>query len=452
MDTNTFINLTPIFNIVSTMAYMIGIEAKYFTDDQSANFEQDIYESLEQNKHARLIRCLCSVRSDLIKYFSKIQEKFKNGYNLAGIPEYISPDVLNYIEESGIRLWRSKPDIYEYIVELNKEISSKLFYSKEVFPEWFEWDYIKDLFLMPGGTKAKNVKKEIIKYSQNKNLYPFQTYINWQGKDVGNILHNDEKFALSVYELHEIPFTNTSLVRKVGKKDEYNIKDFISASENLLIVVDCENADPVKFAGFLMSLSVDEKRQIQKIMLYNSDYTTAEWDIMFEEYMKEYISEKYNIKRLYTHKSQVDMSLAVDTTREIYQNGIDSVILVSSDSDYWAMINSLSETNFMMLIEAEKSGRVIRETLENNGYKYCFIDNFYTGSSYAIKMSTIKRLVQKKLDENMINIEKIVNDSISATYSDISEGDRKHFYDTYIRKASLELTDSGELRIVLGAK
>jgi hypothetical protein len=43
------------------------------------------------------------------------------------------------------------------------------------------------------------------------------------------------------------------------------------------------------------------------------------------------------------------MALAARTCQEVYKNGVDSVVLVSSDSDYWASIQTLSDIDFMVL-------------------------------------------------------------------------------------------------------
>ena len=452
MDANKIESITPMYNIVSTMAYLIGVEERFFSDDSMANFEINIFEELEGNKNAKIIRNLCKIRTQFMKCYGRINECFFKGNNIDTVPEYIPVKAVNELADFGINLRKERPVIYEYIAMINQEICSKIFYCKELFPIWFEWDYLRELFIMPEGNKQRGIKAELIRYSSNKNMYPFQNYINWQGEEVGNILHNDEKFAVSVYFIHNKQFMEKSLVRKVGEKALLNINEFISSAENVLIVVDCENTNPIKLAAFLISLSEEEKGKIHKIMFYNSNQTPAEWETMFDSYIKGFRAEINNIERLYQNKSQVDMSLAVDTTKEVYKNGIDAVILVSSDSDYWAMIKCLPETKFMMMIEAEKSGKIIRKTLEDNGYNYCFLDDFYTGTTFAIKSLTVRRLIQKELDRLAINIKDSLVHVAESNYLQMSESEEKQFYDNYVKKASIEIDDDGRMRIVLGGR
>lgn len=452
MDAHMQDHATPIYNIVSSMAYLIGIDARFFSDDVSTNFEINIYEELSKNKNAKIIRYLCRIRTGLIKGYGKINECFVKGNNIDTVPDYIPPEYIRELEEYGIKIRKEIPNTREYIISVNQHVSSKIYYVKDIFPEWFEWEYLRDLFIMPNGNKINGVKQALIRYASNKNMYPFQSYINWPGEEKGNILHNDEKFATAVYELHGEVFYDKSLVRKNGEKAKISITEFISSAENVLISVDCENANPVKFAAFLRALTEEEKEKIRKIMLYNSSKTPAEWETAFEEYMNGFCTKNNNINRLYTHKSQVDMSLAVDTTKEIFQNGIDAVILVSSDSDYWAMIKCLPDTKFMMMIEAEKSGKVIRDTLLENGYHYCFMDDFYTGATFSLKASTVRRLIQKKLDEMAINIKETIGLTAEKNYMSMTESEQKQFYDNYVKKAQIEIDSDGLMRIVLGGR
>lgn len=452
MDTHELNQINPIYNIVSTMAYLIGVDEKFFSDNDLANFELCIYNELQKNKEAEIIRYLCHVRTGLIKYFGKIKERFKQGNDIGTVPDYICSEYVNKLEEYGIKLRKGRPEIYEYIIDINKNILAKIYYVKDLFPLWFNWEYIRELFIMPNGTKSKYVKNEIIRYSANKNMYPFQSYINWPGEESGNILHNDEKFAISVYKLHNETFTDKSFVRKERESAKLNINEFISSSQNVLISVDCENADPFKFAAFLISLSDEEKDKIRKIMMYNSDKTPQIWETVFDRYLKGFRIKTNNIKRLNMKKSQVDMSLAVDTTKEICQNGIDAVILVSSDSDYWALIKNLPETRFIMMLESDKSGKTIRKTLQKNGYQYCYIDEYYTGETFSIKSSTIKHMVQKRLDENAVNIKEIIADISKTQYLGLSEGEQKQMYNSYVKAAYIETNDEGIMRIVINGR
>ncbi|MCD8190896.1 MAG: NYN domain-containing protein [Clostridiales bacterium] len=143
-------------------------------------------------------------------------------------------------------------------------------------------------------------------------------------------------------------FEDKSLARSAGDQKMDNLYAFIGRNRKTLIVVDCENNDPVKLAAMLSSLNAAQKSAIHKIMLFDSDYTTTAWTTLCQMGIPtDYDTEHVVVGRIYEHKSQVDMTLAANTCREVYLNQVDSVILVSSDSDYWALIQSLPGIHFL---------------------------------------------------------------------------------------------------------
>ena len=53
-----------------------------------------------------------------------------------------------------------------------------------------------------------------------------------------------------------------------------------------------------------------------------------------------------------------------------YDKKITSFILLSSDSDFWGVISSLPNANFLVMVEREKCGIDIQNALENDGTYY----------------------------------------------------------------------------------
>ncbi|MCD8144436.1 MAG: NYN domain-containing protein [Oscillospiraceae bacterium] len=255
-----------------------------------------------------------------------------------------------------------------------------------------------------------------------------------------------------LYENNEDSFEDKSLVRNIGDQKMDDLYDFIGRNKKTLIVVDCENSDPVKLAAMLSSLNAAQKSAIHKIMLFDSDYTTATWTTLCRIGIPaDYDTEHIVVGRIYEHKSQVDMTLATNTCREVYLNQVDSVILVSSDSDYWALIQSLPGIQFLVMLEKAKSGLQIRNALESQRHPYCFIDDFCTGATYAIKTKTLLSEFQSRLDEAVnINVEKVMDEVLHSTWVEMTERERANFYDRYIKTMRLKISPKGELRILMG--
>ena len=331
---------------------------------------------------------------------------------------------------------------------INRELSNRINVVQSLFPEWINWKYVRDLFLMPNGMKADGIKQAGYEYNKNRNKYPFHCYINWRGGENGNILYCDEKFVTLLYESWEDNFENISLVRDVGNITKADIYNFLADAQKAIMVVDCENSDPIKLAAALSSLSPSSKAKISKILLFDRDYTTASWAILAQA--GNFPVEHVNVPRLYEKKSQVDMTLAARTCKEVYTNGVDSVILVSSDSDYWALIQSLADIEFLVMVERSKCGVEIRNALEQREIVYCFLDDFCTNASYTIKTTTLLTELRARLDAALnVNINDMFNDVIHNTWVQMTPKEKQAFYDRYIKTMRLSIEGDGTLRILM---
>ncbi|MCF0123450.1 MAG: NYN domain-containing protein [Ruminiclostridium sp.] len=437
------------YNIVSLVAYLIGVEKRHFENEHEPP-KMDFYESLRQNKNARIVRNLCRIRTALERNYTKIRQEFYyNLKNLGSLPDLIPSEAVEELAADGISLIKSKPDIDQYLIAINKELSNRIGNCKPLFPDWINWEYIKPLFLMPNGLKVDGLKTAGAEYNKDRNRFPYQCYMNWPGETDGNILYCDEKFVRLLYEAHEDYFADESLVKDVGNIVLDNITTFIENSSRAIVVVDCENSDPIRLAAALSSLSRTDLSKIQKVLLFDSEYTTSGWQVLAE--VAAFPIERVVVPRLNEKKSQVDMALATNTCREVYKNDVDSVILVSSDSDYWALIQTLSDVQFLVLVESEKCGRDIKQALDERGIHYCYLDDFYTGASYTIKTIAVSKYIQDHLDAAVqFNVQSLLDEAIHSTWVSMTEKERSNYYERYLRKMKINITPDGDLSLVLG--
>ncbi len=439
------------YDLVALMMYLMGVEETRFTThdpDLSEHFNK-----YEKREPAKIIRNLCRVRTALMQNFIRIVNAFKQDLvNLASIPDLVPSESVNYLEYLRINIQKSRPNAMEYIITINKEVSNRINNVKSYFPDWVNWDYIRPLFIMPNGMKPDGVKAAADYYNSDRNRYPYQCWMEWSRSGVGNIFFSDYKFVTLLYESHEDYFENRSLVTAAGDILLGNLNDFLEDHERTLIVVDCENSDPIKLAAALSSLPPMQKDAIHKVMLFDSDYTTSAWTTLCNTGItREFTFERIVVERLYEHKSLVDMRLAVNTTQEILLNHVDSVILISSDSDYWALIRSLPDTDFMVMLEKMKSGQTIRDALEQEGYTYCFIDDFCTAASYTIKTRTIQHAIQTQLDEMVhFNAREMLNNVMKSTWLEMTEKEKENFYDRHLKNMRLVIDKEGNASIQLG--
>ena len=320
-----------------------------------------------------------------------------------------------------------------------------------MFPIWLKWEYVRALFLMPNGLSEDGIKAAANEYYANKSKYPYQVYMNWDYINAGNILYNDKKFVSLLYEANEDYFCDLSKVTDAGNLTKAGIYKFLEESEQVDIVVDCENSDPFKLYATLKNLDQEALlSKINKIILYDDIHTTTAWKIL--EQFTDIPIEHNLIERIKEQKSLVDIRLTTGTCREYYQNGIKSFILVSSDSDYWGLIAAMPELRFFVMVENEKCGPAIKNALINAGITYCYIDDFCTGNSDEIKIAAVLSEVRRVLDNSFhINVQDILQEAYTATRADLTTAEKRQFYDRYIRPMKIVIAPDGEATIELGS-
>jgi len=435
------------YELISTVAFLIGVPLKIFENGVEPP-DIDVYHKLNNNKNARIIRNLCRLRTAVERNFGKIfgimSLEFKG---LTSIPEYVPIECVNQLAIDGIVI-KSNQKLGQYIIDFNRHVSDRINNCKDLFPIWITWSYIKDLFIMPNGLTEDGIKTAAEEYYANLNYYPYQMYINWPPADEGNILYNDKKFVTLLYQWNSDKFTDLSKVSDASALTKHNIYDFIAMSEKTVFVVDCENSDPYRLCATIRNLDEQFLTKISKIILFDDVNTATAWSILasFVNIPIEHIL----IERLKQSKSLVDVKLTAGTCKEFYQNNVDSFVIVSSDSDYWGLISSIPEANFLVMVEHVKMGADMKNALFNSGIFYCFIDDFYSGNANEIKVNALKREVRRYLEQSVrLNVNLMMESAYRATRIDMSATEKKQFYDKYIKPMYIEIDEAGNLLILL---
>lgn len=387
--------------------------------------------------------------------------------NIDTLPELIPSAAAKELIDYGVRLYRGKPEIDAYLIFINGEISNRVNSIASLFPEWLKWEYVKPIFLMPSGTKAEGIKAAGALYNSDRNRYPYQCWINWDAvssgtANQGNILYNDEKFVTLLYERHEDRLENLSLVRDAGNRTMRNLSAMLDRCAKCMIAVDCENSDAIKMAAALSSLSREQLDKIHKVILFDSEHTTSQWSTMVDRSLRladpnaehPLDIEHIIVKRVTERKSQVDMTLAVRASKEVYTNGVDAIILVSSDSDYWALIQQLRDVRFLVMLEREKTGLPILDTLNIHEIPFCFIDDFCTSASYSIKTATLIDAIQADIDRALhgeldapLNVRAIMDAALRYSWITMTEREKEDFFQRYLRRMKMTVEQDGQVAI-----
>ena len=201
-----------------------------------------------------------------------------------------------------------------------------------------------------------------------------------------------------LYEKHQDYFEDLSRVSDASDITKFGIYEFIHASQKgVVLVVDCENSDPYKLYAVLKNLDREQLEKISKIILYDDVNASTAWAILneFTSLQVDHIM----IQRVKQDKSLTDMTLAVGVCKEFYSGHADSFVLLSSDSDYWALIRMLPEARFLVMVEYEKVGHDMRRAMEDAGVFYCYIDDFYSGNAEDIKLGALFKEMERYIDQ-----------------------------------------------------
>lgn len=438
------------FVIVSTVAYLIGVPKRIF-DIEAEPPQPEIYDKLENDKNARIIRNLCRLRTDVERNFGKIHAQMSSEYKgLASMPDLVPVECITQLSNDGVQL-KSHRKLTQHVIELNKLISNRINNCKDLFPIWVNWEYLKAIFIMPDGLNEAKLRDAANEYYDNYNFYPYQMYMNWPPSDAGNILFNDKKFVTLLYYWNNDEFSDFSKVSDVSSETKNSIYDFIEDSGKTVFVVDCENSDPYNFCAALKNLDEKYLQKISKIILFDDVNTTAAWESL-ESFTSVPVEHRI-IERIKLNKSLVDIKLAVETSREFYENNVDSFVLVASDSDYWGLISSIPDARFLVMLEHEKTGPDIKNALYNSGIFYCFIDDFYSANSQDIKISVLLKETRRYLDRSVqVNVNEMMDNIYRATRAEMTDAEKKQFYNKYIKPMYVEIDDGGNLTIQLKKK
>ena len=435
------------YELVSKVAYLIGVPKRIFENEHEAP-QLEIYEQLDKDKTARIVRNLCVVRTSIERNFKHINDKMRMEYKtILSMPEYVPSDSLNQLTADGINfIKKSSTKLAHHIIEINRLISDRINNCKPLFPLWINWQYIKDIFIMPNGLTEEGTKLAADLYYSNLSYYPYQVYINWIPADEGNVLYNDKKFATLLYQWHNDYFGEMSKVSDAGTYVKSNIYDYIEDSDKVVVVVDCENSDPYKLVATLKNLNSDYTQKIASIILFDDVHTASAWRIL-EEFTKIPV-EHMMIERVKQSKSLVDIMLTARACQEHYTNNVDSFIIVSSDSDYWGLIQSLPYARFLVMIEREKCGPDMKAALVSSGIFFCYIDDFYSANAEEIKHSALFREMYRYIDNHVqLNVNEMFNEALRATRIDMADAEKKQFFHRYIRSMQMSISDDGDVVI-----
>ena len=431
--------------VVTTIAYLIGVRKNIIEQC----FREECGETLDKlytNKEATVIRYLCKLRTTLFQKFKKTDDAMRYDLKNLNSLEWYDYENIRQLEKWGFTIIHVNYRSEKYMQDLTKMINENIDKCSGLFYDWVNWEYIKDLFYVPKYNKQNVMRDEFSKYMANIDCYPFQMYIHWKPAELGSIIYSDRKFLKVIYSQHNDVFTDYTKYKDADDETKNNIYAFIENSIRTAIAVDCENSDVFKLYSVLKNLNPDELAKIEKITLYDDHHTTSGWD-----WLVHFISipvEHIEVQRVTDRKSLVDIKMTASVCRDYYENGISSFIIVSSDSDFWGLISSLPNADFLVMYEYDKCGMAIKNALSEHDIYYCSIDDFCTSATDELKKAVLFAELEQYLPEiygqTPMDVTKMLyeNTRIAATQKEMEV-----FCNKYVKTLRLKLNPEGAFMI-----
>lgn len=427
------------YDVVSAMCFLIGVY-----EETIQNYPQHgAYGRLKLDKNARIIRNLCMLRTSIIRNYKQINvamtREFRLFENLAG-EFYIPADAMRQLKEDGVKLKYKVSKPSEIILQINRVLMDKLNNCKYLLPDYVRWEYIRDLLIMPNGLCEAGTKAAAEQYYANKGQYSYQCYYNWTPMEVGNIFLDDKKFLEFLYEQHNDYFVEFTKTSDVGSLVKGRIYDFLDQSHKVVAFVDCENSDPYKLCAALGSLSPEALAKLSKIIIFDDVHTTIAWSVLenFVQVPVEYML----VQRIHAGKSLVDSRLIARICKEHYTEGVDGILMVSSDSDYFSIIEDLNgSARFMLMLEKNKTSPVLKEGLLRKGISFCWLDEFYSGGADEIRERVCTGEISRTLEDYTFDLEELLEEALYRTRATMTGEEKVRFLERLLQRLVICVDD-----------
>lgn len=437
-------------DIALTVGFLIGVKHEYLIRhiDNEEEYTR-LKEKLEKDEDCLAIRHLNNIRSNLILHFKQVSRDLRNlgaDYKPIDKMELFEED-FRYLFKAGISVISGNRNINDYLKNINNEIVKRIDKVKKYFPDWVKFKNIRGLFIMPA-----NIEEESKKFQFYQSAYPYQRYIFWnEPETTGYILSTDMSILEIAYHNNRESFQDYGKVTDASQATKNGIYDFLQRGRKIQIFVDGENADPYMLASTIEGLSDYDIDKIDKIVVYyDAKYSPKAWTLL-RHFVCDIEVETIPVERIAEEKSLVDHMLVAGVSKAVYRDNADSIILASSDSDFWSVINAVKDAKFMVMAEREKCGSSFKSILRENNIFYCYLDSFKTMEDNAFFKGVFRTELESIIAEKikLINARELFVDALRQSRAEISRAEREIIYDRYIKGLALKVDSEGNIRIAV---
>ena len=158
--------------------------------------------------------------------------------------------------------------------------------------------------------------------------------------------------------------------------------------------------------------------------------------------------EAIGVGRIKEDKSLVDHRLVGGVSKAVYRDNVDSVILASSDSDFWSVIDTV-EANYLVLVESDKCGYDFKNVLREHNIFYCYLDRFMTPEDDKFFNVMFKKELEKVIEKSFSlgNAKELLHNALIQTRATVSPAQRDNLYNKVMKNLKLVIDKEGNYSI-----
>ena len=155
--------------------------------------------------------------------------------------------------------------------------------------------------------------------------------------------------------------------------------------------------------------------------------------------------------RVKDEKSAVDVAMTIKFYREIAQaqaegNPIDSAVIISSDCDFWPLIELTPEVKFLVMLEYDNCSQAYYQRLQNNDIPFFYIDEFFMSGNVELKTEVVLQEVIREIEDNhlsKLNLFSVINRALLKLDLKMTEAEITQFLEKYITVMSIGFAKNG---------
>lgn len=429
------------------VAYMLGVRDDLLRDWNDIENYDELLAALRADKSATIIRCLCRLRTELMKHFTQTHKLMMYSMlNLSSIEWFNTHDEVKYLRSVGLDIQKANYSVSKYMRDFSLLINDRINACEHLFPkDWQRFDLIKKLFVIPKCHREDVMIEKYEAYNGDRSVYPYQMFVANRPDDDENLLYDDERFLRILILNNGEEYRPNQNSNDATDETKYRLKNFIENAGKVSIVVDCENSDPYKLVSILRGLETKVHDHITKIVLFDDYNCSLAWDIIHD-----FISlpiEHIMLERITAHKSFLDVRLAANVCKQHYKEDIDSFIILSSDSDYWGLVEELTSASFLLMYENGQTAHRFKEALQEHGHYIVCLDDFCSGNVEDFQNTVLFTALADMLDEDPdVDLRQMIDIAYDKARIEATPMEKQRFYDRRVKKAKFSLDKDGRVK------